>query len=140
MSDVFSKEERSEIMRKVKSKNTKPEMIVRRFLFQSGFRYRLHDRKLPGAPDIKLPRFKTLIFINGCLWHGHSECSSADLPQTNMLYWKTKIRKNIIRDKKNLSALKSMGWKVITIWECDMKRKNLENTFTNLLKAIRSNQ
>jgi DNA mismatch endonuclease (patch repair protein) len=136
MPDKVSKERRSEIMSSVKGKNTKPELIVRKFLFSKGFRYRLHDKKLPGKPDIKLSKYKTVIFINGCFWHGHDNCKIYVMPKTNEEFWKEKIDKNIIRDAKNIKELKNLGWKVIILWECELKKTKIDNTFKNLIDEI----
>lgn len=131
MPDVFSKKKRSEIMRKVKSKNTKPEILIRRELHKRGYRYRLHDSKLPGKPDIVLPKYKTIIQVRGCFWHGH-DCKAAKLPKSNREYWSKKQEKNQNRDKKNDQLLKGIGWKVIVIWECSI------NTKENFEKEIES--
>ncbi len=138
MVDNVSKKRRSEIMRAVKSKDTKPEMIVRKFLFSEGLRYSLHDKKLPGKPDIKLSKYKTLIQINGCFWHGHKDCSIYVMPKTNKEFWRTKIEKNISRDEKNISQLKQLGWNVIVLWECELKKKKRENTLTELVLKIKN--
>lgn len=136
MADKVSKNRRSEIMSSIKGKNTKPEMIVRHFLFSRGIRYRLHDKFLPGKPDIKLTKYKCLIFINGCFWHGHENCKIYVMPKTNKEFWYSKIQKNISRDKKNLDDLKILGWKNIILWECDLKSKKRDNTLQNLVSEI----
>ena len=119
-------------MAMIKGKNTKPEIIVRRYLFSRGLRYRTNDRKLPGSPDIVLPRFKTVIFINGCFWHGHENCKTAHIPKSNVEFWTNKIGKNKKRDEKNKILLKNMGWNVITVWECQLKKDIKEKTLFDL--------
>ena len=123
-------------MSSVKGKNTKPEVIVRQFLFSKGFRYLLHDKKLPGKPDIKLPKYKTVIFINGCFWHGHTNCKIYVMPKTNKKFWQEKIDKNVERDKKNIVELKNLDWNVILLWECELKKAKRENTFQNIIDKI----
>lgn len=132
MPDKFSKEKRSDIMSKISGKNTKPEIIVRKYLFSKGLRFRINVKALPGKPDIVLPKFKVAIFVHGCFWHGHS-CKRGKLPETNKEFWQNKINKNIDRDNKNLSELEEIGWKVITIWQCEIKNKKLEQNRLNLL-------
>lgn len=136
MADNVSKKRRSEIMASVKGKNTKPELIVRKFLFSKGFRYRIHDKKLPGKPDIKLSKYKTVILINGCFWHGHENCRIYVMPKTNQEFWQDKINKNIIRDQKNINQLKELGWNVIILWECELKKSKVDNTLKKLINDI----
>jgi len=124
MADIFSERKRSEIMSKVKSKNTKPEEIVRKYLFSKGFRYRKNVKELPGKPDIVLPKYATVIFVNGCFWHGH-DCPKGTLPATNTEFWEQKIRSNKQRDEKNEKSLVERGWRVETIWECELKNKTI---------------
>jgi len=121
MADVHDKATRSFNMSQIKGKNTKPEMIVRRFLHARGFRYKLHDRTLPGKPDIVLPKYKTAIFIHGCFWHGHKGCRYFVVPKTRTEFWLTKINRNEANDSKALHALRNEGWKVIIAWECNVK-------------------
>lgn len=109
-------------MAAVKGKDTKPEMIVRRYLFSRGLRFRVQVRKLPGSPDIVLPKYKTVIFVNGCFWHGHEGCKYYHLPKSNIEFWKEKIESNVARDKRNEEKLKSLGWHVIRVWECDIRK------------------
>lgn len=123
MVDLLTTEERSKMMSKIRSKNTAPEMTVRRYLHSKGFRYRLHDKKLPGKPDVVLPKFKTAIYIHGCFWHAHSGCKYYRLPKSNTDYWIKKIEGNISRDLQKQQVLREMGWKVIIVWECELKRK-----------------
>jgi len=137
MTDVHNKATRSYNMSQIKGKNTKPEMLVRKFLFANGFRYRLHEPKLPGKPDIVLPKYKTVIFVNGCFWHGHKGCSYFVLPKTRTEWWLQKIKGTMTRDKAAEIALNVMGWKVILIWECQLKKNNLTPTLSNLLLEIR---
>lgn len=134
--DVHDKKTRSYNMFCIKSKNTKPEEIVRKALFARGFRYRKNDRKLPGSPDIVLPKYKTVIFVNGCFWHGHTDCRYFVVPKTNTDFWLNKINTNIKRDKIKTSQLKELGWHVITIWECELKKLYFEKTINHLIDAI----
>ena len=123
--DNISKEERSEVMRLVKSRDTKPELLVRKFLHSCGFRFRLHDKKLPGRPDIVLPKYRTVVFVHGCFWHGHasSNCKFARTPKSNIAFWLDKVRTNSRRDSKNVRRLRKEGWKVIVIYECQLVKK-----------------
>lgn len=127
-------------MSHVKSKNTKPEVLVRRFLFAHGFRFRLYRKDLPGKPDIVLPKYKTAIFINGCFWHGHENCKYAKLPETNHEFWLTKINGNIQRDITTSAKLTEMGWRIFTIWQCELKPKNIDNTLNNLITELQNEQ
>ena len=136
MVDVHSKEIRSYNMSQIKGKNTKPEMLVRRFLHANGFRYKLHDKSLPGKPDIVLPKYKTVIFVHGCFWHGHKNCKYFVTPKTKTEWWLNKINGNIANDTKVIKALKNDGWKIITIWECNLKPAKVETTLSNLLKKF----
>lgn len=138
MADVHSKEIRSYNMSRIKGRNTKPEMLVRKFLFSKGFRYRLHDRKLAGKPDIVLPKYKTAIFVNGCFWHGHEGCKYFVIPKTRTDFWLNKIYKNIENDKKALETLKSEEWQVLNIWECELK-SDLQKTLKQISELIREN-
>lgn len=115
MADVHSPETRSYNMSRIRNKNTKPEELVRKYLFFKGFRYRKNDSRLPGKPDIVLPKYKTVIFVNGCFWHGHEGCKYFVWPKNNPEYWKEKIGGNIVRDKKNHRLLEEQGWRVINI-------------------------
>jgi len=136
MTDVHSPEVRSFNMSRIKGKNTKPEMLVRKFLFSKGFRYRLHSLNLPGKPDIVLSRYKTVIFVNGCFWHGHEGCPYFVLPKTRTEWWLQKIKGTAERDKAAEIALNVLGWKVILVWECELKQVNLNNTFSKLIFGI----
>lgn len=136
MSDIFSKAKRSDIMSKILGKETKPEILVRKFLFSNGFRYRKNLKKLPGTPDIVLLKYKTAIFVNGCFWHGHKNCKRFALPATNINFWQNKINGNIKRDKAKKLLLKKMGYKVITIWQCQLNSNNRKKTLNRLIKMI----
>lgn len=136
MADVHDRKTRSFNMSQIKGKNTKPEMIVRKFLFSKGFRYRLHDSKLPGKPDIILPKYKTVIFVHGCFWHGHEGCKYYVVPKTRTEWWLDKINGNIANDLRKRSALKKEGWKVINVWECELKSDKLTKTLDKLLLSI----
>lgn len=140
MADVHSKETRSYNMSKIKGKDTKPEMLIRKFLFANGFRYRLHDKKLPGKPDIVLPKYKTVVFVHGCFWHGHERCKYFVVPKTRTEWWLNKINHNIENDKKSNITLQNEGWKVLTIWECDLKSNKKEQTLSELIKIIKGNK
>lgn len=117
MADIMSPAQRSNVMRSVRTRNTAPELRVRRILHQLGFRYRLHVRDLPGCPDIVLPRHRTIVFVHGCFWHGH-HCPKGRLPASNAQRWRTKIAGNQVRDTSRQCELAQMGWKVLTVWEC----------------------
>lgn len=124
-------------MSHVKAKDTKPEMIVRRYIHAAGYRYSLHSSKLPGKPDIVMRRLKTVIFVHGCFWHGHENCKYFRIPSTNTEFWENKINTNIERDTRNIDKLEKAGWKVIVIWECDLKNKEKrQQTLDNLLREL----
>ncbi len=132
MTDMFSKEQRSRCMSHIRSKNTKPELIVRKYLFSRGFRYKIHVKSLPGTPDIVLPKYSTCIFINGCFWHGHEGCKYFILPKTRTDWWKAKIERNIKRDKEERIQLRDLGWHVIQVWECQLKPNKKEETLNSI--------
>ena len=136
MADVHTPEQRSYNMSRIHSKNTKPEELVRKFLFSQGFRYRKNDAKLPGKPDIVLPKYKAVIFVNGCFWHGHEGCRYFVWPKINAEFWKEKITGNIQRDKHNHQLLANQGWRVIEIWECQLMKSVVDNTLQNLVLQI----
>lgn len=136
MADVHSKETRSYNMSKIRSKDTKPELLVRKFLHSQGFRYRIHVKDLPGKPDIVLPKYKTIIFIQGCFWHGHEGCRYYVIPKTRTEWWLNKINTNISNDLKNRLKLEDLNWRIIDIWECDLKNNNREMTLEALKSAI----
>jgi len=135
MADRVSKDVRSRNMAAIKGANTKPEELVRKYLFSKGFRYRKNVRALPGSPDVVLPKYKTVIFVNGCFWHKH-DCKWFKWPRTNADFWKEKITKNVERDARNAELLKEAGWKVLTVWECELK-ENKEETLNNLTSLIK---
>lgn len=136
MSDVHSKKTRSYNMSQIKGKDTKPEMIVRKFLHSKGLRYLLHSKKLPGKPDIYLPKYKTIVEIYGCFWHGHDNCKYYVLPKTKTQWWEDKISKTKERDEKNSLLLREMDLKVIIVWECSLKSKNVSVILNELYKKI----
>ena len=125
--DTFSTRERSFIMSRVKSKDTTPEMLVRSFLHRRGFRFRLHVRELPGHPDIVLPKYRAVVAVRGCFWHRHRGCKAATTPTSNTDYWTEKFRRNVERDKKTKAALRKLGWRVIVVWECQLKKRSFLN-------------
>ena len=135
--DGHSKETRSYNMSRIKGKNTKPEELVRKYLFSQGFRYRKNDKRLPGTPDIVLPKYKTVVFVNGCFWHEHEGCKYFVWPQNNADFWKAKINANIQRDKKKAEELQNRGWRVIVVWKCGIRQKEeREASLENLKKKI----
>jgi DNA mismatch endonuclease (patch repair protein) len=136
MADNVSKKRRSEIMSAVRSTDSKPELIVRRYLFNEGFRYRLHDKSLPGKPDIKLTKYHCVVLVHGCFWHGHENCNIYVMPKTNSTFWKEKIERNLKRDAKNIKLLKSKGWRVIIVWECELRKKRREKSLKELKKEM----
>ena len=136
MTDVHSTEIRSYNMSRIKGKNTKPELLVRRFLFANGFRYRLNVKTLPGKPDIVLPKYKTVIFINGCFWHGHKGCRYFVLPKTRTEWWLQKISDTQIRDRHAEIELEKLGWKVIIVWTCELKNDKKDIRLTLLIQEI----
>jgi len=136
MADVHEPSVRSYNMRKIKGKDTKPEMIVRKYLFSNGYRYRLHDKKLPGKPDIVLKKHNVVIFVHGCFWHKHKNCKYFVIPKTRTDWWLEKINRNVNNDVRHQNELKLLGWRIITIWECQLKPKNRKETLESLLKSI----
>lgn len=120
--DIYSYEKRKEVMGTVKSKNTKPEILLRSRLHKEGYRFRLCLKNLPGTPDIVMAKYKVVIFVNGCFWHQHPGCKKATIPKQNHTFWEEKLLKNKERDEKNVKQLETMGWEVIVIWECEIKR------------------
>ena len=135
MADTHSKEVRSKNMSRIRSTNSKPEETIRKYLFSKGLRYRKNVRKLPGCPDIVLPKYKTVVFVNGCFWHKH-DCGRFVWPSSNEEYWHKKINRNIERDADNLRTLTEQGWRVITIWECQLKKKVVEENLLRLYNDI----
>lgn len=123
-------------MSRIRSKNTKPEEIVRKYLFSQGFRYRKNDVRLPGKPDIVLPKYKTVLFVNGCFWHKHDGCKYFVWPKSNPEFWKSKIEGNVDRDILNHQLLRDAGWNVIVVWECELKKDIREQTLERLIEAL----
>ena len=125
MSDTLTQTQRSYNMSRIRGKNTKPEILVRKGLHARGFRFRLHNKKLPGSPDIVLPKYGVAIMVNGCFWHGHKRCRYATKPKTNVEFWETKIARNRHRDEVTNAHLEALGWHVITMWECELRGKSI---------------
>ena len=125
MPDILTSSQRSHCMSRIRGKNTKPEILVRKGLHARGFRFRLHNKKLPGSPDIVLPKYGVVIMVNGCFWHGHKGCRHATKPRSNVEFWETKITRNRHRDEVTEAHLLALGWHVITIWECELKGKSM---------------
>lgn len=127
MTDKITKRARSQIMQRIRSKNMRPEMLVRRLVHKMGYRYRLHKKDLPGSPDMVLTKKKKIIFIHGCFWHQHAlkSCKITHKPKSNTGYWHPKLKRNVERDKRNRKLLRHMGWKVLVIWECELKREKI---------------
>lgn len=132
MSDVHNPKQRSYNMSRIRSKDTKPEEIVRKYLFSKGFRYRKNDARFPGKPDIVLPKYKTVIFVNGCFWHKHEGCKYFVWPENNAEFWRNKIMSNVERDKRNYEQIQQQGWKVLVVWECELKPKKREKTLRQI--------
>lgn len=133
MADVHSKKVRSYNMSQIKATDTKPELVVRRFLHGNGFRFRLNDKKVFGKPDLVLKRLKTVVFVHGCFWHGHKNCRYATIPKSNTAFWKKKIAGNIKRDEVVKRHLKKENWNIIILWECQLKPQKREKTLHKLL-------
>lgn len=134
--DIWSKAKRSNVMSKIKGKNTKPEMILRSALFLLGYRYRIHVKDLPGKPDLVFPKYKTVIFVQGCFWHYHQGCPEGRIPSSNTEFWKEKLKKNVDRDLKNIEQLKKAKWKVVVVWECEIE-KNLDKTIKTVISKLK---
>ena len=132
--DKMTPEQRHHCMSSIRSKNTKPEMVVRRYLFSRGFRFRVNVKRLPGTPDIVLRKYRTVIFVNGCFWHGHENCKYFKLPATRTEWWKGKIEGNINNDLKKHTLLEEAGYKVIVIWECEIKDKSIYDRIINEIR------
>ena len=133
--DSLTKEQRSWVMSRVRSKDTTPERIIRSFLYQQGFRFRLHEKSLPGSPDIVLPKYKTVIEIRGCFWHRHIGCKVAGMPLSNVDFWKAKFERNVARDKKNELAINNLGWNLIVVWGCQVRNKAVLDRLPAKIKA-----
>ncbi len=127
-------------MSMIKGKDTNPEIVVRKFLHKNGFRYRLNDKNLPGKPDIVLPKYKTVIFVNGCFWHGHENCKYFVVPKTKTEWWLEKINKTRARDKLKINELKDLGWRIKVIWECELKSDKRDNVFNDLIVFLKENK
>ena len=138
MADVHTPEQRSRNMSAIRSKNTKPEEMVCKYLFAQGFRYRKNDSRLPGKPDIVLPKYKTVIFVNGCFWHAHEGCRYFAWPKNNEVFWRNKIEGNVTRDKSNYEKLQQLGWRTFIVWECELKGKKRQYTLEQLVLEVRS--
>ena len=136
MADVLTPEQRSFNMSRIRGKDTGIEVAVRKYLFSKGYRYRKNDARYPGKPDIVLPKYKTVIFIHGCFWHRHEGCRYATTPKTREEFWKSKFRKNVSNVRKHQEELESAGWKVLTIWECELKKDRFGDTMQHLLENI----
>jgi DNA mismatch endonuclease (patch repair protein) len=134
--DNRTKVQRSYNMSRIRSTNTKPELLVRKFLFANGIKYRLYLKELAGKPDIVIRKLNSVIFINGCFWHGHKNCKNAKTPVANQEFWVSKITSNHERDKKNIRLLKNDGWRVLVVWECQLDQKKLDKTLDNLVKKL----
>lgn len=140
MPDKMTPQQRHECMSHIRSKNTLPEQTVRHWLWRMGYRYRLNVRKLPGTPDIVLSKYRTVIFVNGCFWHGHRGCSKYTVPKSNVEFWKAKVAHNQERDALNIQRLESIAWNVITIWECQISKANLSSTMNRIEAEITANK
>jgi DNA mismatch endonuclease (patch repair protein) len=136
MPDKFSQEIRSKVMARIRKTNSKPEVIVRKILFENGFRFRKNVRSLPGCPDIVLPKYKTVILVNGCFWHAHENCKYNKMPKSNKSYWVPKINRNVERDIINQRKLRKLGWNVLVLWECKIIGNN-QKYFNNLIKKLK---
>ena len=139
MPDVLTLDQRHRNMAAIHSSSTKPELRLRHALWRQGFRYRINDKRLPGSPDIVLPKFRTVIFVHGCFWHGHKDCTNYSVPKTNTEYWKAKVTRNHERDQEVWRRLESKGWNVIIVWECQLKKASLGETLEAVSAEIRQN-
>jgi DNA mismatch endonuclease (patch repair protein) len=133
--DVVDAATRSRMMSGIRGRNTTPELVVRSALHRAGLRYRLHRRDLPGSPDIVLPRFRTVVFVHGCFWHRHASCRYCTMPKTNANFWKQKFENNVVRDARQKRALRLDGWRVLTVWECDVGRPSVLNRLVSRIRA-----
>ena len=136
MADVHDRKTRSYNMSRILAENTRTEIIVRKFLFSQGFRYKIHDKTLPGKPDIVLPKYRTVIFVHGCFWHGHERCKYFVVPKTKTEWWLNKIARNKQLDTEHIKKLKSDKWNVITLFECKLKKGNIDSTLNTLIKKL----
>lgn len=136
MTDIFEKEKRSKIMSHISGKNTKPEIFIRKIAHSLGYRFRLHKKELPGKPDIVFPKYKKVIFVNGCFWHGHKNCNRSKLPTTHKKFWQEKIEGNKKKDKSNYIRLKKLGWDYLVIWQCSIIKRNTKKLETKISKFL----
>ena len=136
LTDVFSKEKRSEIMSRIGPKNTKPELIIRRLVHSLGYRYRLHKKDLPGKPDLVFPKYRKVIFVHGCFWHGCEKCNRSKLPDTNYDFWNLKIRKTKDRDRRIYAELKKIGWDSLVLWQCEIKSLNTNRISAEIIDFL----
>ena len=137
--DIWSQEKRSQVMSKIRSKNTKPELLLRSLLHQAGYRFRVYRKDLPGKPDLALAKYRTVIFVHGCFWHYHDECNEGRVPDTNSKFWREKLSKTVARDKKHQKKLRDMGWKVVVVWECEIE-KQTERTLKRVVSQLEKQQ
>lgn len=135
--DIWSKEKRSAVMSRIRSKNTKPELKLRSLLYAAGLRYRLHRKDLPGKPDLVFAKYKAVIFVHGCFWHFHKECREGRIPGSNTKFWEEKLSKNIGRDERNQLKLEESGWKVIVVWECEIEKQMNAANLIDLISVIK---
>ena len=139
MSDIISPEQRHRNMAAIHSASTKPELRLRKTLWHSGFRYKVNDKRLPGSPDIVLPKYRTVIFVHGCFWHGHNGCRSYTVPKTNTEFWTAKVARNRERDQQVWRQLEAKGWSVVIVWECELKKAVVGDTVSRVEEQIRKN-
>jgi DNA mismatch endonuclease (patch repair protein) len=137
MADVFDRKTRSRVMSTIRGKHTAPELIVRRYLHAQGLRFRLHAKSLPGRPDIVLARFRTVVFVHGCFWHMHEGCRYAVMPNSNRVFWRRKLTGNRERDLRNFRSLRQAGWRVLTVWECDLEARSLSRLAARIKRTVR---
>lgn len=136
MADTLDPAVRSRIMARIRGKHTRPELLVRRFLWANGFRYRMHVKRLPGTPDLVLPAYRTVVFVHGCFWHGHAGCKDNRTPRSNTAFWEKKLHNNAQRDAAQIAALQGMGWRVLTVWECELAPRHRAARLVALMKEI----
>ena len=136
MTDTVTKEKRSEIMSRIRAKDTKPEMIVRKLLHAAGYRYRLHRKDLPGKPDLVLPKYRTVIFVHGCFWHRHNGCSNATMPKSHAEFWAAKLSGNVRRDNMVKTELQAAGWRILIVWECACRQKEQRKALLQSIEAF----
>jgi DNA mismatch endonuclease (patch repair protein) len=134
--DILDPKARSRLMARVKQRNTKPELLLRRALHRLGFRYRVNDRRLPGSPDLVFPSRRAVIFVNGCFWHDHAGCRFATKPRTRVKFWREKFRENKKRDRRNYAALNDEGWRVLIVWECALKGREFERSVSRTARWL----